>query len=136
MIVMRPVFFALVASLIAGCSTSPISPERADPVPGSRIHAFIGKGDAQIVVTRDSGFYGAACNYFFYIDGVLAAEFASGEVAKFGVKRGRHILGIKPSLACSGNGLIEREVQLEAGESVRRRITISGDSYDITPTAM
>ncbi|WP_082304556.1 hypothetical protein [Pseudomonas amygdali] len=133
---MRTFFVFLAVAMLAGCSTSPISAENAEPVPKSRFHAFGNKADAQLVVTRDSGFYGAACNYYFYIDGVLAAEFASGEVAKFGVKRGRHVLGIKPSLVCSGKGLIEREIQLESGDSVRRRIHVSGDSYDISPTTI
>ncbi len=133
---MKYLIGAMALVLLAGCSTSPISVDKADPVPQSRIYAFSNKTDAQIVVTRDSGLYGAGCNYRLYIDGTLSAEFASGEVAKFGVKPGKHILGIKPSAACGGWGLVEREVQVGAGESVRRRITLSGDAFDISPTAM
>ncbi|MDB5995273.1 MAG: hypothetical protein JWP42_2409 [Pseudomonas sp.] len=133
---MRILIGLVAVMLLAGCATSPISADHADPVPKSRIYAFDNKADAQIVVTRDSGLYGSGCNYRLFIDGTLAAEFASGEVAKFGVKPGSHILGIKPSAACGGWGLVEREVQVGAGESVRRRITLSGDSFDISPTAM
>jgi hypothetical protein len=133
---MRILVGALAVSLLAGCATSPISADKADPVPQSRLYAFGNKADAQVVVTRDSGLYGSGCNYRLYIDGTLAAEFASGEVAKFGVKAGKHILGVKPSAACGGFGLVEREVEVGAGESVRRRITLSGDAFDISPTAM
>jgi hypothetical protein len=133
---MRILVGALAVSLLAGCATSPISADKADPVPQSRLYAFGNKADAQVVVTRDSGLYGSGCNYRLYIDGTLAAEFASGEVAKFGVKPGKHILGVKPSAACGGFGLVEREVEVGAGESVRRRITLSGDAFDISPTAM
>lgn len=133
---MRILIGALAVALLAGCSTSPISADRADPVPSSRLHAFGGKAGAQLVVTRDSGLYGSGCNYRLYIDGTLAAEFASGEVARFGVSPGTHILGVKPSAACGGWGLVEREVSAAAGSVVRRRITLSGDSFDISPTAM
>lgn len=133
---MRILIGALAVALLAGCSTSPISADRADPVPQSRLYAFGSHADAQLVVTRDSGLYGSGCNYRLYIDGTLSAEFASGEVAKFGLKPGKHILGVKPSAACGGFGLIEREVEVGTGESVRRRITLSGDAFDISPTAM
>lgn len=96
-------FIAVVAVvLLAGCATSPVPVNNADPVPSSRLYAFNGKSEAQLLVTRDSGLYGSGCNYRLYIDGTLAAEFASGEVAWFGVKAGKHILGVKPSAACGG----------------------------------
>lgn len=133
---MRGLFLCLPLVILAGCMTSPISANRADPVPHSRLYAFGGNAGGQIVVTRDSGLYGSGCNYRLYIDGTLSAEFASGEVARFGVKPGKHILGIKPSSACGGFGLVEREVEVGSGESVRRRITLSGDAFDISPTAM
>lgn len=132
-------FFAISALsffMLAGCTTSPVSADKADPVPSNRIYALSGKSDAQLLVTRDSGLYGSGCNYRLYIDGALAAEFASGEVARFGVKAGKHVLGVKPSAACGGWGLVEREVDIKAGETVRRRITLSGDSFDISPTAI
>lgn len=127
---------ALALSLLTGCSTSPVSADKADPVPSSRIFAFSGKSEAQLLVTRDGGLYGSGCNYRLYIDGTLAAEFASGEVARFGVKAGKHVLGVKPSAACGGWGLVEREVDIRSGETIRRRITLSGDSFDISPTAI
>ncbi|WP_426160141.1 hypothetical protein [Pseudomonas sp. TSRC2-2] len=133
---MRLLIGALAVALLAGCATSPVPADKADPVPSNRLFAFSGKSESQLVVTRDSGLYGSGCNYRLYIDGALAAEFASGEVARFGVKAGKHILGIKPSAACGGWGLVEREVDVKTGETVRRRITLSGDNFDISPTAI
>lgn len=133
---MRILIGAVGLALLAGCATSPISADKADPVPSSRLFAFGGQAEAQLIVTRDSGLYGAGCNYRLYIDGTLSAEFASGEVAKFGIKPGKHIIGLKPSAACGGWGLVERELEVRAGEVIRRRITLSGDSFDISPTAI
>lgn len=133
---MKLIVGALAIALLAGCSTSPVPADKADPVPSNRLFAFSGKSESQLVVTRDSGLYGSGCNYRLYIDGALAAEFASGEVARFGVRAGKHILGIKPSAACGGWGLVEREVDVKTGETVRRRITLSGDNFDISPTAI
>jgi hypothetical protein len=133
---MRLLIGALAVALLAGCATSPVPADKADPVPSNRLFAFGGKSESQLLVTRDSGLYGSGCNYRLYIDGTLAAEFASGEVARFGVKSGKHILGVKPSAACGGWGLVEREVDVKTGETVRRRITLSGDSFDISPTAI
>jgi len=133
---MKLIVGALAVALLAGCATSPVPADKADPVPRNRLFAFSGKSESLLVVTRDSGLYGSGCNYRLYIDGTLAAEFASGEVARFGVKAGKHILGIKPSAACGGWGLVEREVDVKTGETVRRRITLSGDNFDISPTAI
>lgn len=125
----------LVSFLLSGCSTSPISASNADPVPPSRFFAFSSNGSSQLVVTRDSGMFGAGCNHRFYIDGTLAAEFAAGEVARFGLAPGKHVIGAKPSAACGGGGLVETEVDLKVGESVRRRLSVTPGGITITPTA-
>lgn len=131
----RLLIAALAGAMLAGCSTSPISADKADPVPHDRLFAFGEKTNSQLVVTRDSGMFGAGCNSRFYIDGKLAAEFASGEVARFGLQPGTRVIGVKPSAACGGGALVEREVSVTAGETVRRRISISPGGMDISPTA-
>lgn len=131
----RSLMAGLVGVLLSGCSTSPISAGDADPVPPSRLFAFSSKGGSQLVVTRDSGMFGAGCNHRFYIDGTLAAEFATGEVARFGLAPGKHVIGAKPSAACGGGGLVESEVDLKLGESVRRRLSVTPGGITVTPTA-
>lgn len=126
--------FALV--MLVGCGSSPVSSEQADPVPAKRLYAFGEQADAQLIVIRDGGMYGSGCNYRFYIDGTLAAEFAAGEVARFGLPAGRHILSSTYSGACGGASLVEREIDVKIGEVVKRRISvITGGSQDISPTA-
>lgn len=75
------------------------------------------------------------CNHRFYIDGTLAAEFAASEVAQFGLAPGKHVIGAKPSAACGGGGLVESEVDLKIGESVRRRLSVTPGGITVTPTA-
>lgn len=119
---MRVLIAAFSLSLLAGCAPTPISADRADPVPTDRIYAFSAKTGSEIVVTRDSGFVGAGCTIRFYIDGNRAADFRSGEVARFGVKPGKHTLGAEPINICGGSGIGESEIDIGPGQSVRRRI--------------
>jgi hypothetical protein len=131
---MRILIGALAVALLAGCSTSPISPEAADPVPAKRLHGFTQQRESKLIVTRDSGAFGSGVNYSLYIDGALAAEFASAEVATFGLAPGRHILGIKPSTMFSGT-MHESEIDVKGGETIRRRISLDGGGFYLTPTA-
>ncbi|UNM18037.1 hypothetical protein K0P33_21080 [Pseudomonas sp. ArH3a] len=125
----------LTALLLAGCQTSPISPNDADKVSADRIYAYSGSGESQLLITRDSGFFGAACSHRIFIDGTLSALIGSGEVVTFGLKAGKHVVSIKPSAACGGGALVEREVDLPRGEMVRRRISIGPGGIDFSPTA-
>ena len=133
---MRFLIGTLAFVMLAGCGSSPVSSDRADPVPAKRLYAFGGPAAAQLIVIRDGGLYGAGCNYRFCIDGTLAAEFAAGEVARFGLPAGRHILSSTYSGACGGGSVVEREIEVKVGEIVRRRISvITGGAQDISPTA-
>ncbi len=122
-----------VVMALAGCSTSPVTVNNADPVPASRLHAFSGKSDAKLIVTRDTGLYGSGVNYSIYIDGTLAADFASGEVAAFGIKSGKHILGIQPATMFAGT-MHEAEIDVKPGDLIRRRISLDGGGFYLTPT--
>jgi len=131
---MRILTGILTSLLLAGCSTSPVSIDKADPVPQARIHGFSTKTESQLVVTRDTGLFGSGVNYSLYIDGALAAEFASGEVARFGISPGRHILGLAPSTMFGGSQH-ESEINVKPGEVIRRRISLDGGGFHLTPTA-
>lgn len=128
---MRFLIAATVTAMLVGCSTSPISADKADPVPSSRLYAFTQKSGSELVVTRDSGMYQVGMKVKFYIDGTLAAEFGQGEVGRFGLKPGTHILAIS-----DGGSLIESEIDIGPGQTVRRRISISGARYDLSPTSL
>ena len=124
---------ALVVALLAGCATSPVPSDKADPVPNSRLFSNQkpGSGDAILIVTRDTGFVGGGCNTTVSIDGRKSAEIAAGETAKFFIPAGDHIL----SASACGSGLKEREASIKAGSTKRFRISIdSSMSMDLSPT--
>ena len=129
---------ALTSTLIAGCSTSPISSNEADPVPAARLSAYQSKPSGPfgtLIVTRDTGFSGAACNTVVYIDGKKSAEVGSGETARFLVPVGERIVGVKPTSICGG-GLKERSLVMESGGAKKYRISIDNSmSMDLSPTA-
>ncbi|NNJ15576.1 DUF2846 domain-containing protein [Pseudomonas putida CSV86] len=131
---MRILIAGLALMAVAGCATSPIPAEQADPVPSSRLFAFQSpsKDQAVIVVTRDTGFTGGGCNTKVSIDGRRAAEIGPGETAKFYVSPGERML----SASSCGSGLKERETTIQPGGTKRFRISIdSAMSLDLSPTA-
>lgn len=131
---MRILIAALGLAMLAGCATSPVPAEQADPVPRSRLFAFQSPsgGKAVILVTRDTGFTGGACNTKVSIDGRLAAEIGPGETARFYVPAGERML----SASSCGSGLKERETIVQSGGTKRFRISIdSAMSLDLSPTA-
>lgn len=134
---MRNLLGAMLLVLLAGCATTPTPSESADPVPGDRLYAYQQNtgGEATLVVTRDNGFLGSACNTRLMIDGRLAAEIGPGETAKFYIPAGDVILGVNSNSVCGG-GLKEREAKLSAGMVKKFRISIdTSGSMDLSPTA-
>lgn len=125
-------------ALLSGCATSPVPSSQADPVPAGRLLAFQATPPSPygtLVVTRDSGFTGSACNTILYIDGKKAAEIASGESAKFYLEPGERIVGVNSTTLCGG-GLKERSFVLDAGATKKYRISIDTSmSMDLSPTA-
>lgn len=131
---MRILIGVLAVAVLAGCATSPVPAEQADPVPRARLFAFQtpSSGQAIVIITRDEGFTGGACNTTVSIDGRRAAEIGAGETAKFYVAPGDRML----SASSCGSGLKEREARVQAGSTKRFRISIdSAMSLDLSPTA-
>ena len=136
---MRLIGLLVISSIIlAGCSTSPIPSDQASPVPASRLTAFQSKPAGQfgtLIVTRDNGFIGSACNTILYIDGKKSAEIGSGETAKFYLPAGEKIIGANSTSMCGG-GLKERSLVMGADNIKKYRISIDTSlSMDLSPTA-
>lgn len=128
----------VVTLLAAACSTTPIPASKAAPAPSERLSGLQTPppGEfATLVVTRDEGFYGSACDTVLSVDGKEVGRLKSGEVARFYAKPGAIILGAQTSAMCLG-GLKEREVRLNPASTVRYRISIdSSGGLDLSPTA-
>ncbi|WP_368607501.1 hypothetical protein [Pseudomonas fulva] len=143
---MRILIVALGVALLMGCTTSPVSSDKAKVAPGERIiYESPANAGSSITVTRDTGWIaGGGCYVGLLIDGKLAARLATGETVTFRVPEGRHILGLSGDPM--GNGLCGLEIgqsikessaDLKQGESQRFRI--SGDTnsgLDLRPTSL
>ncbi|MDG9885395.1 hypothetical protein N7650_21385 [Pseudomonas sp. GD04058] len=136
----------VVLTLLAGCTTSPISAGKAKAVPSDRItYLSPDNASSSITVTRDTGWIaGGGCYVGVLIDGKLAARLATGETVTFRVTEGRHILGMSGDPMgkglCGleiGQSIKESSADLKQGEAQRFRI--SGDTssgLDLRPTSL
>ncbi|MBP3999913.1 hypothetical protein [Pseudomonas koreensis] len=143
----RLLIAALAGSMLAGCSTSPISADKAKQVPAERVianHKPISNG-AVLAITRDTGWFaGGGCYAGILVDGRLAARIGTGETVRLFVQPGRHIVGISGDP--DGSGLCGMQIgqpvkesasELKAGEIQKFRI--SGDTnggLDLRPTSL
>lgn len=99
--------FAAIAILpaaiaLAGCTT-PITPNEAKPATqlfGSFSNPS--NGNAAVVVTRDAGIMGSACNYHVSFDGTEAAVLSPGQSFKAYMAPGEHRLTAENNWACGG----------------------------------
>ncbi|MBF8669717.1 hypothetical protein IR012_10320 [Pseudomonas putida] len=127
---MRILIGAVGLALLAGCTTSAITVQQAEPVPRDEVYAYQIKptvSSGTLTVVRDSGALGSGCDIVVYIDGKKSAKVGPGQRATFYLPPGKPNLGI--GLAGSGlcGGMAVRSItgSVEVGkDSVYR---ISGD---------
>lgn len=126
---MRYLIIALLVALSAGCATKPASINSSSMTSPSKLYAYQEKGDgyAEVVVLRDSGFLGSACDVTIYIEGRRAAEIGSGEKAQFYVPAGALNLGagFAGKGLCSSGSIQALQVNVQAGG--RSLFRFSGD---------
>ncbi|WP_262499213.1 hypothetical protein [Pseudomonas proteolytica] len=108
-------------------------------MPVDRVYA----GGATLVVRRNNGFWASAgCLATVIIDGKKAARINTGEVVKFQVKPGRHIVGIAGDDEGSGfcamqisQPVKETASEVAAGEIQKYRISGTQNGTDIRPSS-
>lgn len=142
---MRILIGAVAVALLAGCSTTPVPLGQADPVPKSRIFSHQSEPSepfGTIIVARDTGTIGGGCFLAVYLDGKVAARIDTGEVVKFRVPVGDHLVGMGidkdgGGLCSFTNLLKEQSAGLKAGQT--KLFRIGGDSQaalDIRPSSI
>ncbi|ROM84887.1 hypothetical protein V5F23_09895 [Pseudomonas sp. WP18] len=142
---MRILIAAIAVALLAGCSTSAVSPSEAKPVPKDRLLSFTVQPKepyGTVVVTRDTGFMGGGCFVAVHVDGKLAARIDTGEVARFYLPVGDHLVGMgidkQGGGMCSWTDMLkEQSAILKEGQV--KRFRIGGDSQtglDIRPSSL
>lgn len=119
--------------LLSACATSPVSIDKATPVPADRLIAFQddSAGDAKITVIRDVGHMAGGCYLALTINGELAARFDTGEFAMFYLPAGEVLF--KYGRDPEGRGLcgvnsdiwVKRESFLKQGDNKTFRLSVS-----------
>lgn len=132
---------AALAALTA-CATKPVSDSAAIAVPSDRAFLFqdaVADGGT-LIVTRDAGFSGSACDVGVLIDGRDAARLKPGERVTFSLPAGEIVLGSRPvgaGLCGAAQDRARRETGLVIKPGVVRKyrfsIGSSGES-SIAPT--
>lgn len=130
-----------VSLLAIGCASTPTPTESASPVPSERV-SDVGKRylnsapqTGKVIVKRDSGIVGAACNTQIYVDGQAVAEIDVAEKVTLFLPVGDHILSAQPNNPCSG-GMTELAAKVRPNETLVFRFGTSGQgSPSLYPTA-
>lgn len=130
---------ALIATLSA-CATTPTPTSLAKDVPVSRVldsrYSKPASDTGEVIVKRDTGAVGSACNPIVYVDAVPVADIDVAEKIVLHLPEGEHVIsaGFKGGL-CS-NGLAEVTAIVKRGSRSSYRIGF-GENYDyfIRPTA-
>lgn len=122
---------ALAVALLAGCASSAIPVNQAEPVPRDELYAFQSKpaGESgKVTVVRDSGAVGAGCDIVVYVDGRKAAKIGTGQRASFYLPAGTPSLGVglAGSGLCVGAAIRTISATVQAGKESLYRI--SGDT--------
>lgn len=135
---MRVLLGAVALTVLAGCSTSPMSVRDADPVPGDELYAFQSKTvstSSRITVVRDGGLVGSGCDLVFYIEGRRAAKIGPGQWASFYVEPGVVNLGtgLAESGLCAGAAIRTISANLKPGAESQFRISGDMSGFFLAP---
>lgn len=140
---MKNMSIILLGCSLCGCAvaTVPISTSATTPVPQSQIinaaYQTSEPGDAHIIVKRDTGFYGSACDFLVRVQGTVLAALKPGQRIDLYVKPGNYILGA--SQGCGRTAVIEVEADVAADQLKTFRLEIDGmlgdsDTFRFMPT--
>jgi hypothetical protein len=133
-------FAALAILSLIGCATQPLAIDKSALVPASRILAPQWTAQAQytgsLVIKRDSGFMGSACNVRVFVDAVPVADLAPSEKVELFVALGEHIVGAASIGMFCGGGASEAAVVIipERQRILRIAAGQSGDLH-LQPSA-
>ncbi|EPJ7937169.1 hypothetical protein MC820_000715, partial [Acinetobacter baumannii] len=81
----KNIFLALVLGLV-GCSTAPVVPNTAKPIPNERVYNqnYLKKQtpeQAKVTFSRDKGFLGSGCTHDMYVNNEKVFSIRSNEIA-------------------------------------------------------
>jgi hypothetical protein len=127
---MRVLLGTLAVALLAGCASTAIPVNQADPVPADELYAYQTKpkGDSgKLTVVRDAGMVGSGCDIVVYIDGRRAAKIGTSQRASFFLPAGTANIGagLAGSGLCAGAAI--RTISANVSNGKESLYRISGD---------
>ena len=130
---MKRVIFAVFAvATLSACSTKPTTSSVAV---APMLYNTATADSATVVITRDNGFLGSACNTYIFVDGKQTASLRPSESATLHVPSGRHILSFDTSRGLCPSATDAVDVTLNKGDVKNYRIR--GDmngNFQLLPT--
>jgi hypothetical protein len=115
---------------LGACATDPAGSAQASP--GSAIAnewQLPAPNTGKLIVTRDSGFMGAACSQRIYVDGTPIADLRSGQSVTVYLPVGEHVAGVMHGGLCGGGSSSTNIIMVSGATKVYR--VASGQSGDI-----
>jgi len=143
---MHRILLTAAVVVLAGCTSTPVDTGSAKRVPAERVYAYqtAVPGGATLVISRDNGFWASGgCLATVLVDGKKVARIDTGEIVKFHIRPGRHIVGIAGD--DEGNGLCAMQIaqpvketatDLGVGEMQNFRISGTQNGTDIRPSSL
>src|SRR5437763_14753853 len=99
---MKHASILFIATLLAGCATSPVKVSESRQIPpGRQLSGYSALAQpspakAKVVVIRDAGMLGAGAPARLSVDGAPVARLWSGERVQFYLSSGDHIFSVRP----------------------------------------
>ncbi|WIF69760.1 hypothetical protein QN096_11680 [Metapseudomonas otitidis] len=124
---------AVLAGLVlTGCSTSPVTEQQAEVIPGDRIYApeLVGRpgaGDARATFLRDSGIFGSACSHDVYVNNRKAFSIRQGEGISLRLQPGDYTFRLETGAGMCPNVATSQDVTLKPDSAVTYRILLPSD---------
>lgn len=132
------ILFLAILGLV-GCATQPVPTSEAQFVPEDRIldPVYLKKlpDSGEVIVKRDSGIGGSACDTRIFVDGKPMADLATSEKVSFHLKESDYIISAWPKNPCGG-GMVETRVTVKRNQTLTFRVGYgSNGDFGMYPTA-
>ncbi len=123
---------ALSALLVAGCSTVPVTTDKALPVPADRVYQpeylqASADRSSTVVVLRDKGFSGSGCSHDISVNNIKVLSIRQAEGATLHLAPGAYFLKLETGGGLCPNISTSQNLVLAAGERQVYRVLLPSD---------
>lgn len=131
---MRRLVIPLIAMVLTGCSTAPITEQQAKDIPAGRIYdrSLLSTGKApgmgEVTFLRDQGTSGSACDHHVYVDNVRAFTIRRGEGVRLSLEVGEHFFRLEQGRGLCPNAAVSVETRVSDNADQAYRIAFESNS--------